>query len=1520
MKDIQYVSIDRAFLRRVVPVLLLLPVLSGLGFYWFNPLNLSALFSGVLCSVVAATVLFFCARRLAPSIDPSHEAALLQQLNTELEERKRIENTLRQTANEMTLLYHLSLTLTSGQNLYHVLRAFVKELKQTMVVDAFHIGLYNETTDIFRYSLFLNLDQDLQIPPRKLKDVPGLTAEVIFGRKTLYLQDITDPETRRQYAIHIVVEAGMRSYVGIPLLLDERVIGLMSVQSTRVAAYTPDQIRLLETLAAQVAITIEKASLLEQVQAELEERKRIEADLRQRESILEAVTFAAEQFLKTPDWRINMGLVLERLGQTLNATHAYLFEDHTGLQGELLTSMRYEWTRLGHSSGLAAGQFQNMLVHQDGFEEQVETLRRGDVRIGNSQTFTSIEKEAMDDLGIKALLEVPIFVNGREWGAIGFDDYETVREWNTTEVEALKIAAGVLSAAIQRQEAESAVRESERIYRQAIEAAGAVPYYQEYTVDGYRFMGQGIQKITGYSPEEMSMSLWDEIVQQADLQGELAELTLNEATKQVRSGLIDHWRCDYLIRARDGQLRWVADSAVEIRNEAGVSYASIGIMQDVTERKQAEASLRQREAVLAAVTFAAEQFLRSPDWRLDIDGVLMRLGETLQASHAYVFEHSIGSDGREYSLLKYEWTASGSVSDFENPYYQQPHVLNTQPGTTNHYLHQGRIFVGRLESFPEADRERLVALGVKSMIEVPLFVNETWWGTLGFDDFVVERDWGVAEADALKILAGILGAAIRRQNAEAALRESEAIYRQAIEAAGAVPYYRDFRENRYPFIGADIEKMIGYKPEEVTVELWRRIMLENVPLGMGAGLPINDAVHLARTGALKTWRSDMRVLARNGEERWITDSAVELFDDAETSYASVGILQDVTDRKRIEAQLRKRESILEAITFAAEQFLRAPDWRDRINLVLERLGREFNASHAYLFEKHIGPQGALLNSLRYEWTLPGQTSDLDNPAYQNAPTREEEFAEYYEILDSGEPFVGNSSYFHAVSNERLWASETGIKAMLEMRIVVDGKQWGTIGFDDMVNEREWTAIEVDVIRVASNVLGAAIKRQLDEAVLQQELAGRKQLIEELKLRNAESDTLRETTFIVTSTLDGAEAVKSILEQLKRVVAYDSASVWLYDGDRAVMVGEDGLPDIEGQFTSYPLSEQEPDYPIRAQAAPYILLDDIQQAYPQFHEVPTAYIRGWLSIPLRSRGRLIGFISLDSRQVGRFTERDAALALNFANQVAIALENARLFDEWQSKVAEREKLIGELENKNGELERFTYTVSHDLKSPLVTINGFLGYLEQDALSGNMDRLKRDMQRIQEAVRKMQNLLNELLQLSRVGRVTNPPERAPFHELVQEAQALVRGQINARGVVVRVQPGLPTVYVDKPRIIEVLQNLLDNAAKYMGTQSQPQIEIGQSGERDGKPVFFVRDNGMGIEPQYHERVFGLFNKLDPRSEGTGIGLALVKRIIEVHGGQIWVESQTGQGATFLFTLPTAPDKPSATGALRSDLGRA
>jgi len=233
--------------------------------------------------------------------------------------------------------------------------------------------------------------------------------------------------------------------------------------------------------------------------------------------------------------------------------------------------------------------------------------------------------------------------------------------------------------------------------------------------------------------------------------------------------------------------------------------------------------------------------------------------------------------------------------------------------------------------------------------------------------------------------------------------------------------------------------------------------------------------------------------------------------------------------------------------------------------------------------------------------------------------------------------------------------------------------------------------------------------------------------------------------------------------------------------------------------------------------------------------------------------------------------------------------------------EKERLIAELEDKHAEMERFTYTVSHDLKSPLFTIQGFVGLLERDAAAGNREQMEEDLRRIRSAAGKMQQLLDELLELSRIGRIANVPEPTPLGELAEEAVELVAARIAERSVEVVIEPDLPTVVADRRRLFEVFQNLIENAVKFMGDQPRPRIEIGARKE-GGETVCWVRDNGRGIEPAYLEKVFGLFERLEQGGEGTGIGLAIVERVIELHGGRVWVDSEgAGRGATFCFTLP-------------------
>ena len=216
----------------------------------------------------------------------------------------RAQKASKRRADEMSLLYQLGIALASGKNLYDTLLALQTEIMKLIQANAFYVAIYDEGTDIVKYPIFFDEGEPFQETGRLLHEWPGLTGAVIFSGKTLYLPDMFDPEVEDIYHPHDTNNLILHTFLGIPLNVDRRILGMLSVQSKVINAYSPDQIQLMENIAVQAAIAIDKANLLDQLSQELKDRKRAEEQLSEREAILEAVTFAAEQFLKTPDWQI----------------------------------------------------------------------------------------------------------------------------------------------------------------------------------------------------------------------------------------------------------------------------------------------------------------------------------------------------------------------------------------------------------------------------------------------------------------------------------------------------------------------------------------------------------------------------------------------------------------------------------------------------------------------------------------------------------------------------------------------------------------------------------------------------------------------------------------------------------------------------------------------------------------------------------------------------------------------------------------------------------------------------------------------------------------------------------------------------------------------------------------------------------------------------------------------------------------------------------------------------------------
>lgn len=277
---------------------------------------------------------------------------------------------------ELAFLYQLGITLASGQDLFTTLLTLQTTILQLIQADAMFVAIYDEATDLVEYPIYFEVGRPGIAASRRLSENPGLTGAVISSAKVLYLPDMNAEDVVHTYApVDDDENVALHTFLGIPLAVNDTVFGVLSVQSAQIDAYTADQIQLMENVAVQAALAIDKSRLLDKLKQELAERTKFEVDLRQRESILEAVAFAAEQFLKTSDWRLTIDEVLERLGITMGVTHAYLFEDHIDAAGEPVTSMRYEWTAPGYPSDLGNPEFQSSKINEEGYEAQLEALR-----------------------------------------------------------------------------------------------------------------------------------------------------------------------------------------------------------------------------------------------------------------------------------------------------------------------------------------------------------------------------------------------------------------------------------------------------------------------------------------------------------------------------------------------------------------------------------------------------------------------------------------------------------------------------------------------------------------------------------------------------------------------------------------------------------------------------------------------------------------------------------------------------------------------------------------------------------------------------------------------------------------------------------------------------------------------------------------------------------------------------------------------------------------------------------------
>jgi PAS domain S-box-containing protein len=1111
---------------------------------------------------------------------------------------------------------------------------------------------------------------------------------------------------------------------------------------------------------------------------------------------------------------------------------------------------------------------------------------------------------------------------------------------------------------------QTALRESERRFRSVFDSAavGMVLISR----DGRLLESNGnLERMLGYLPGELDGIRAGDITHPG-YREESARLY-----RELELGERDSFVQEKLYLTRDGDPLWARVTGSLIRDERDEPLLTVAVVENIDAQKRTTELFRQRDSVLAAVASCANRLLHAPDWGRVIDDVLRELGESAEVSRAYVFRRHEDESGELCVSQIAEWTAPGVSAELDNPDLQgrRPQGVEREWMAT---LERGEIVQGHVRDFDPVFRELLEVQGVKSLVLVPIVAAGAWWGYLGFDDCARHREWEAVETETLRAAADMLGAAVER-------RRVEERYRTLVERLPLVTYIDaldDASSNIYT--SPQIEAMLGY-----TVEEWQSDPELFVKL-----LHPDDRqrvlAEVARTNeAGEPFVCEYRLLARDGRIVWLRDEAVTVYDEDGLRAQAQGCLLDITDRKLAEEQLRRSRAILEAVEHAAEALLRAESWADTADDVLRTLGTAADTSRAYLFQNERLDDGRLVARQIHEWVAAGVRPMLGDPLTEEFDFAETGFQRWVDVLGAGGVLHGPARMFTEAEQREF--RRQGVQSILAVPVVVGGRWWGFLGFDDCREERAWGEAEVEALRAAAGILGAAIQR-----------------------RQAEGE-LRETTQMLQALVSASPAPIVGFDKDGRVILWNPAAQrvfgwaeWEVLGRFNPLVDDSQSEDflrwvgraMEGKTwrdvevvrrrkdgTSIDISVSSaplPDASGRIVGMVSVIIDVTERRHAEqalvhseerhrtlVENIPGAVYRcaadaDWtmefLSEDIETitgypasdftRNEVRTFASVihpeDHDRISLQVEEGIRLRRPFVCEYRVVRANGEVrwvyekgtpvldpdgealwldgvivdITERRRAEFERERLLAALEEQNERLlaldklkDEFVALVSHELRTPLTSIMGYLelvldgegGPVTDDQVSF-LEVIKRNSQRLL-------RLVGDLLFVAQIDAGKLSLETAPvdLEGVVRDCLEAALPRAAEKGVEVLVSADdVPQLEADRVRLAQVLDNLVSNAIKF--TPEGGRVEVGIC-RRNGSVVVTVADTGIGISEDEQARLFERFFRTESAYQlaiqGTGLGLTIVKAIVEAHGGSVTVQSEVGKGTTFAVELPAGED---------------
>jgi len=639
-------------------------------------------------------------------------------------------------------------------------------------------------------------------------------------------------------------------------------------------------------------------------------------------------------------------------------------------------------------------------------------------------------------------------------------------------------------------------------------------------------------------------------------------------------------------------------------------------------------------------------------------------------------------------------------------------------------------------------------------------------------------------------------------------------------------------ENDHIAWGDGFYRLFGYEISE-----------EKYPVNKWIGLIHEsdiEAINRSLSGALQNrtqhdWRAEYQFKKSDGSFAFVQENGYIIRDPQGEAIRMIGVLRDVSQRKKTQLKLLRKSGLLAAIAEVNSSLLQYDDWLFAIERSLGIVGAAVNADRVYYFENFTDPaSGKIYCNQKLEWNSGRFEPQIDNPDLQNVP--HETLAELVSSLERNKPYIGIVGNLPD-SDFKNGLIEQEIKSLLIFPVFAKNKFYGYIGFDDCQKERKWDQDERSFLKTISVNLAKVIEsEEADKALL---------------------SAFEEKNRILESIRDGFFAVSK-----DWTVTY-----WNKEAENLTGIERE---DIVGK--------------------------SIWKTY--YRNIPLRFYNLYLkatkeNIPVRfeeQSGRLNKWF-----EVSAYPTSDG-LTVYFKDITERKLTESQLKEMHQ----ELEKHLKVLAASNSELEQFAYVASHDLQEPLRMITSFLTLLEKKYSESLDDKAKVYIYYAVDGAKRMRQIILDLLDFSRVGKNKEIPEKVDVGEVISDIQTLYQKRIKDKKARIEYHE-MPQLMAFKAPLRQVFQNLISNALKYQKKDQSPNIRI-LSIETPTHWQFCVTDNGLGINKEYFEKIFVIFQRLHNRDEysGTGMGLAITKKIVESLGGEIWVESEEGKGSTFYFTI--------------------